>query len=987
MLSITPYAFGQSAASMTLSQLNERTAELVDAGDYIVARPYLEELVKRFEDAEENQRQRLEAIFFYLGVSYLVEYSDSPSNELLNSGIKWFQRQLEDFPDGSFAINGNLAMADAYRGLQQWDKATTVYLRLLQPPLSLRLSTKQRIESLRKLSQAYYIAKNWQEGIPWFKKLLDESRDLDDQAAAAAALMEAYIDQGQFPEAIDLFPFLVGESPARYKLQFNVALLEAGDKLAKEKAYGQAMLMYRMVLTVEEIIRFQDARLRDLKSQYSLLTSISTGDTEQSIELETEIFNTEAQLKALREMNSYTPDLRVRIARNYLLTGRDWESFWAYLELIKDYPNSPDIQDYYYAAFTGAANIGLTDEVIKLGETYASHPEWKSYNKDVTLRMAQFYIEKGRINDFFTLADNFIQQNPDDPYCSQVVFLMGSTYVNEQDFIGMIDRFKQYIKAYPKAIMQDGLNYWTGMGYVFLQDYGSALDYFDTVLSKHPGSVYTEDSLYRRGICLFGIQDLDAAREAFQSFISRYPRSNLRGEVEYFLGELEASIPNVAEALEHYRNVEKFTDNIGFVQNAYFRGAELLETNQRYDEMAELLERFIRDYEKQGDISLAMYQLGRARELQNRPAESLQIYWDTIQRFGNDPQSSGLDLAIEAYPESYYTNLEVINANLDFLEMVKRDAAFRALIAEDRSALFNHLREHPEISEDVKRPFYDRAYRVKLIDNTAPLESVLKKYRSLQSKMPTQTPEEKFRQGYEEAMANEERTLALRLQMQLEKMGIVLNPGQVFTEEDFSNGSPATLIWMGRKNSDFDPQLARQAFQDLLSRFPDSPFVLQALLELGNLEAEAGNYEEALGHYQQAEARFPGEPEIVDAVLAQGDVYRKMQRFAEARDQYNLVVSNRQWRGEPHAEALFKTGVSYLEQNELEKAQTFFERTYIGHAAFTDWSGAAYLESGKLLQQLGRTDEAVNTYDEFLNEPGFADSKHYEAIRQARSAL
>ncbi|WOO41604.1 tetratricopeptide repeat protein [Rubellicoccus peritrichatus] len=975
------------AESLTLSQLQTKAVELVDSQQYLQARPYLTELVSRFEAEDPETKKRLEAVYFYLGVGYLVEYGSSQSNNLLQEAIKWFDRLDKEFPNGSFTVIASLATADAYRGLQQWTKAAEIYKKLLRPPLEVRLNSQQRVEALKKLSQAYYIAKDWKNGEPWFKKFFDASRDPDDKAAAAAALMEAYINQGKFQSAIDLFPFLVGESPARYKLQFNVALIDAGDKLAKEKDYNEAMLMYRMVLTVEEILAWQENRSRDLSGQLELLKSSTGSTSERAVELETEIYNTDAQIKALKSMTSYTPELRVRIARNYLLTGRDWESFWAYLELINDYPNHANVQDFYYAAFTGATNIGMTDEVIRLGESYMDDPAWVKYRDDVIVKLAQFYQQKGRTQDFFGLGKKFIEQNSDNRYCSQIVFLMGSQFVKDQDYAGMVDLFTEYIKKYPGVIMQDGLNYWTGMGYLFEQDYEKAFGYFETVLRKYPGSAYAEDSLYRRGICQFGLQEMDAARDTFETFVARYSDSNLRGEAEYFLGDLEASVPDVPKALDHYNNVEKYTDNIGFIQNSYFRAAELLEANKRYDEMALKLENFVNNYRESGDLTTAIYQLGRARELQGQPGRALEEYWSAIERFGDSPKANGIDLIIEEYPIKYYTNLEMINANLGFLEKVQLEREFRTLIAEDRRALFDYLAENPKISEEVKRPFYDKAYRESLIDDAASLNDQIAVFREMKSSLPVSTPEETFETAYGIAKEHEERTLALRLQMALEQMDVELNAGQVFTEEDFSYGSPSTLIWMGNKNREFDPQLAKGAYQRVLDEHAESEFVLDALMGLGDVEQSLGNYDDALYFYKEAEARFPAELAIVSAVMNQGDVYRKMERAADAREQYERVLANREWRGTPHAEALFKSGMSYFEQDELPMAQTFFERTYIGHGAFTEWSGAAYLQSGKTLERMGRAEDAKNTYDEFLNSPQFENSPLYDEINNARQAL
>lgn len=72
-------------------------------------------------------------------------------------------------------------------------------------------------------------------------------------------------------------------------------------------------------------------------------------------------------------------------------------------------------------------------------------------------------------------------------------------------------------------------------------------------------------------MALFGIGDFPKAREALTNFIESYPESALRGEVEYFLGDIYANSMAVKEAIEHYMNVEKHTKNQSIIDNAYTR--------------------------------------------------------------------------------------------------------------------------------------------------------------------------------------------------------------------------------------------------------------------------------------------------------------------------------------------------------------------------------------------------------------------------------
>ncbi len=972
---------------MALTPLQDRTVELVESRQFIAVRPYLLELIKRFSDEGEEYKERLGPVYFYLGVSYLVEYGESPSEELLKEAIKAFDSYEEHFPDGELIINALFSRADCYRGLQQFENAAKDYAKLLTPPHVYNLRIAQRHEALRRIGECYYITQNWKAGEPWFFMLLQEGGTEEDKALGAAALLETFINRNEFSKALETLPFLVGDSPARYRLQLNVALIEAGDRLSSNNQYNEAMLIYRMVLTVEEIINWQERRLGSLKQQLDLLQSMVAADNERRIELETEVYNTEAQLNAIREVTSYTPELEVRIARTYLLTGRDWEAFWAYNRLLERYPNHANREDFLYAAFSTAATLKLGDQVVSLGESYLQDGGMGQFKNDVIVRLAEFYLQDGRVNEFFTLAQNFIEQNPGSRYAGQLIYFMGTTWLEERRYDLMIDQFSDYVRRFPEYMVLEGSLYWAGMGYLLEQRYAEASEMFERLLRQYPVGPYSEDALYRLGICQYGMQNLEGAREAFGTFIAQYPDTTLRGEAEFFMGDILGGAGELEQAIRHYNNVEVFTDNLSYIENAYFEKGRIYEATERYKDMERNYMTFIEKYGDKVEVTGAIYQLGRSRFLQGNPSAMFSLYMDAIVEHGNDPESYGVDDILVAFSGEYYKGVEQIQETLQFLRKVVDEVAFRQTLAEDRSALFDYLRGHPLIDPVVLERFYDRQFRVSLITDQAPVGEMIAEYERKLATYPEETPEQRLEIAYREADAAGKRTLAYRLHMASDKLGLDLAPDRAFTEQDFLYASPATLVWIGNRLSEFDPSGARQAFQAVMEQHEESDKVLDALLALGDLEMQEGVCEEALNAYARAQKLFPAYGDIWKAVIGQGDALRCLGRHWEAREKYQEVVEIRDWRGQPHAEALVKTGLSFKEENDFERAQAFFERTYVGHSAFPDWASRAYWESGQLLQQMGRTDEARQTYDEFLENSAYSEAPYYNQIRQARNAL
>lgn len=79
------------------------------------------------------------------------------------------------------------------------------------------------------------------------------------------------------------------------------------------------------------------------------------------------------------------------------------------------------------------------------------------------------------------------------------------------------------------------------------------------MIDDYPNGTYSEDGAYRRGVAAFGAGEFEIARDTLEDFIAKFPKSKLRGEAEFFLGDIYANVNEVDLALKHYKAVELYT--------------------------------------------------------------------------------------------------------------------------------------------------------------------------------------------------------------------------------------------------------------------------------------------------------------------------------------------------------------------------------------------------------------------------------------------
>lgn len=968
---------------MGISALQERVSELTERGNFEAARPFLEEIDKRFRDGTDEEKATLGGVNFFLGLSYLQEYSRSPDPALLRKAVASLTQATEAGLDEERLISALEFRGDAYRGLSEFGNAADDYERLLSDPLARRLRPEKQREVLQKHSLSLQALKDWTRALPWLREFLDKAEGDEQRALAAGLLLEAYIDSNNVGGVLELLPLITVDNPSRYSVALNVALMKAGDRLADRGRYAEAALLYNATLNRDQIVRYFEEREERFAARVERMRALGSSEERIADDLY-ELENARLQLEAVRQVEPYTSQLMARVARNYYLAGRDFEAVWAYLRFVDNYPDDPLSPEFEFAAFITATKVGLEDLSRRLGEKILEGgTRNEDFRKRVLLSLAIAYLESGDEEKFFDSADEYLNVFPDSEEAGQVVFLLGNYLVNQGDLDELIDRFTVRLERLGGTPAEDGLHYWMGLAHLFSGRFADARGQFETVLDgeKFPNSVYAEDSAYRRAITFYGEDEIEKARSAFRSFVGTYPRGELRGEVEFFLGEIAASNGELVTAVQHYEAVPVYTENIDYITSAYFQKARLLARNDIPKRAIATYEEYIDRYAEDGQLTRAIYLLGELLKEQGRPGEALTRYLGAILRYGNNPENLGVDPMIDEYVRRYDETQRRLASTVSFLERLESDPDFRLKVATDRGFLYQQFSDNPNLDDALYEELRkSKEFSGELAKGAGPILPFLESYRSQLEGFPQEPPEVVFAREFENAKRTGRRTLAMRLQMALETIGRSPDGLLVIQDSDIDRASPRLLVWIGEQKERVDPDLARRAYRKAIDYPEMVPEKVDAYLNLADLQLEEGATDEALALYAQAEENFPADPAIYRALVAQANVFAQRGRHEEAREKLLQILKTPDWRGEPHAEALYRVGVSYFEEGKYPEAHGFFERTFLGYALFEEWAARAYLMDARTLAQMGQMDDARNTLREALSDDRFSETEVYSEL-------
>ena len=977
---------------LSLPELGTR-AESTFQTDPEGAIPFMVEIRGRLTNSmsEENRAIYKENLFL-LGLAHMrwFELSGDPTHLL--AGIPYWDEFVQDFLSDERHKLAMMNRADSNFGAEQWEQALEQYLHVLSL-YKAQLPEAELLGSLARLVQAAQELDRQQEVAKFLWQFLDPTYGEETRLFTLNSLFDRALEVSDLNVLMRLVAEINKQRSFRYNLGVNLRLLSAGDRFEDDEQYLEASLLFSMVLPVEQLLYSVEDRIIELEE---ILFSGQFIASKKGA-FEAELDGLKARRLAIKDAPQYTANLRWRQARVLRLMERTYEAYFAFRRLIDEFPQHKHVEQFIYAAYLQGQECGNLDEAIELGEGYLGEPSYLAYEKPVASRLARLYLKAGAIEKLVLLADEFVMRFPFDPVAAQMAHSLGHAFFANGETERLLETLPYWLEEFPDAQFADTVAYWSGMAYLFEGNFEAANESFGRVIRDFPGSVYFLEARFRQGVARFGESDYASAREIFTQWINDAPEHPLQAEAHVFLGDLDAIDARVDEALANYAKVETLGGSMAFIDHATFESANLLWANRRFDEHNALLEHYLTQYPESPAGAEAVLRLAEGAVERGQISEAFRRFDQGIQQFGNLLESDQVDRLIDASWDTYEQMTNAYEETSVFITRLLDDVEFRNLMLNNRIAQLGYFADQPAIPQElraaleIRQPLYEAlkgapAKALELSDFPE-LETVQTGLRSSFKQLPNAGLETHYKSLRADAVDSERAVLALRLLRVLNLRGLIEVSPEELGVAEAELASPATLVWIAGIVAEKDELLARVYLGQVMELAAGQAAEGEALFMLAGLEMESAYFDQAADYYGRFAEEFFGDPRSASAAVFRADALRGARRYDEAIAAYSDVLSQRGWRGEIWAEATFKIGLCFLQMDEEEKAQGFFERTYLAYSGFPEWSGQAVLESASLLQRRGEVDSARRTYEFFLNQPASQDSSIHDRVRAEMNLL
>ncbi|MEN8254855.1 MAG: tetratricopeptide repeat protein [Verrucomicrobiota bacterium] len=814
------------------------------------------------------------------------------------------------------------------------------------------------------LGEALFGIKRWAESIEPFTYVIENTTDGQRKGYAIMQVVNALIKIPDFSRITEWIPQLY-RTEARYDIRVNMALMNAAVALYEAGEYDSALPLYRMILPRDEVIAYQQERLRAMRIEADLvpeegieategeLLLFGTGDEgeekaeegadaepEEEEEKPKEIVELERLIAALEKLEPYKNNIDYRVAQIYRQVDRYWEAVRFFDTVYAVDPESELGERSIYEVVTVLIeNLEEVAEAEKRGFDYMGQ-----YKEGVTPRQIAYMLtghyQKGKamesVKALLPYLDGLVRTNDSHivKYDAELYFMQGVADLMLFNYEKSEAGFKRVLDEFPASHQEGNALYWYGMSKLFLQKYENALPIFEQYASTFPQGDWIDEAYFQGGICLFGMEKYDEAMERFSLVIKNYPDSpifagaaSMRGDL-YGAGMvydkpdyLEKAVADYKMALESAKRFKKAKQ----ATYAVFQMAEVFEADAnalddedeikaKYEEIITVVQSYLDHWGAEADISKALFWIGKTMIHQDRIDEAVKTYLDAIVKFGGDVREDGVDMMIT--------------------ELVKVSAIWLGVAAQGQ-----------------------------LMDD---LHAALK--------------------------ATDDLVLQLRLRVTMAKLDyseIELGKRLVKELPDLKSASPPVLAAICDASFEMeDYSRAEELLTIFISRFEDSDFIRAAYRLRGYGQYAEEDYEGALKTAEEALETYGHDRDVAWAYLMKAKVLLKQGKVSEARDANMYILSIPAWRGEPVAQATFQLGEVEEKDGNPRKAFGFYQRTYFQYKGHADgyWAAEAYLASARCLQQLGLEEEMRNTYLAMLYDHYVNDLPQAEVARKALGA-
>lgn len=787
-----------------------------------------------------------------------------------------------------------------------------------------------------------------------------------------------YLEQGQFAETTAAFELLRERHPfSPITRRIGTAL---GESYFQQGRYDQAItslrnalptledadLQSKAVLLIAESHNFLN-QLDDASEWYLRFVNQNKGNPNERLAHyglgwvyhKQQIYHWAAQSfsKAITLDDDMSRKALYYKAVNEKLSGRYDLALQSFQEFGNRYTEGFWVEEAYYEWAIVTFEIGdHVSTVTILLDLIRSGARLNNAGQIYSLLGEAYFAnnEFGRAVDAFEVAEQMTDIDP--AVKLQARFQRGWVLFQNHAFDAAQPIFAGVHSENPDGRLAAEAMFWNADSYYNMEEYGEAATIFEQFLRRYPNHELAGAAKYSIGWSYFRMGEFAQAVDPLREFLEEYKAPPIAlfpydVDTRLRLGDSYYALKQYREAMRYYEQAISSPDGGDYalfqVANSYYRSDQTYEAVQAF-------RRLLRTYPESRLREQSMYNIGYIYFLAGNFSQAITEFRRISSQFRGSSWAARAQYNIG---DAHYNAGEYAQA-IEAYQAVMKDYPRSSLIIEavngiqyamiaageaDRSSelLEDFLRENPQAGTADRLRFRQAEFLLRTADYAGAVEA--------------------FRDYIR-----------------------VTNSTQLLPEAWYN------LADAYRQMNDIDN--SELAYQTLVNDYSQSARAESALLNLGGIAFDEGDYDKALEYFTQLRSRTNRLRN--EANIGLGDTYLALNRLDESQAAYNRALQQnpnfepgqlglakvKLRKGaydeamvelqvivdkntlEMGAEAQYWIGYIHQQQERFDEALQSFSQVRVLYEAYENWVSMSYIRTAEILRTRGETSEARATY-------------------------
>ncbi len=497
------------------------------------------------------------------------------------------------------------------------------------------------------------------EAADFLEEQLPKYREVAPEAASRAVVLELYarLQAEQPDKALAVLRREHGNMDRMTQvISFQTLALQLGATFLEKEQYYDAITCLQRIWPSARLLDYQKAKIAEISDRINVLEQ--RANTQSIVfQLKAILKRVERELENFAAVENFDSALRLRLAMAYQGLERYTEAALIMEEMLVTMPPDPIVEKATLAQIQCWMEVRRWPMAVAAAERYedvfgADGPSLAT----VLFLKAEALREDPRLNAAQLAYGDLVDRFPADPFAAKAIFMQGFLYLQQDDNDGALYQFDQVGRQHPKSGMVEDADYWTGMTHSFSGLYAEAREHLTGYLKRYDSPKYRKEATFRIAVCTFSLAEYEEAIGLLEAFNTAYPGDPFTDEAHLLIGDACLGDGRIEEGFAAYEKVRP--ESVRFFEDAWFKKGNAYKLLEEVPKMREHFESFVATYPSSARLPEAVYWIGWTHTQEDEPERARRIYWETIEKHGNDPDMTTMADLFAGLPKVYLPGSE-----------------------------------------------------------------------------------------------------------------------------------------------------------------------------------------------------------------------------------------------------------------------------------------------------------------------------------------